>query len=81
MSRLAEHKQEKELATNEKNHVVQQATLFLNRASVIQALLAKKNKLCMSLQTIQTQQVQLTKEIHSSKDQVYIYIYIYICIY
>ncbi|CEG66974.1 hypothetical protein RMATCC62417_03461 [Rhizopus microsporus] len=63
--KLTEHKQEKELATNEKNHVVQQATLFLNRASVIQALLAKKNKLCMSLQTIQTQQVQLTKEIHS----------------
>jgi hypothetical protein len=54
--------------TAEKEQIIQQANIFLERATVIQTLVASKNKLCMSLESIQAQQTCLTKEIHKSKN-------------
>lgn len=54
--------------TAEKEQIIQQANIFLERATVIQTLVASKNKLCMSLESIQAQQTRLTKEIYKSKN-------------
>lgn len=66
MCRLKEHRKVMEDAIIEKEQIIQQAKTFLKRATVIQTLVASKNRLCMSLDSIQAQQTKLNKEIQSS---------------
>ncbi|KAG1553263.1 hypothetical protein G6F49_008416 [Rhizopus delemar] len=62
--KFEEHRKVMHTVTVEKEQIIQQANIFLERATVIQTLVASKNKLCMSLESIQAQQTRLTKEIH-----------------
>lgn len=63
--KLKEHRKVMEDAIIEKEQIIQQAKTFLKRATVIQTLVASKNRLCMSLDSIQAQQTKLNKEIQS----------------